>query len=209
MSKKVKHHLPSFTRLAALSPQPSDARNEKTGIQREPVLETLLKSLERLEGASVEILLEAGCPKIAELKLAAFPSDLELMAKIESLGFGWESKEGYSLRIFYLIRWLRAVLAIPEMALVYGIELGIELGSLISEAGMHSTWEVGVSVREGGRKGAGHWGSPRERVSEKDRLRQLFEKERRSHASNTKTYEAIARREGVSAHTVRRAVKGH
>jgi hypothetical protein len=153
-----------------------------------------------LEIGTARILYAAG---IADLKEFCTPDDFFLRREVEARGFDWENREGYAAQIMRLTGLVRT--AQDALKTV----LAINLGQLTGRAVMHKDWELGFAVHQGGRKGAEHWGTPAERREKRENLRRLYEEERGKSATNTEAYQAVERRTGIAARTVRRAVKGH
>jgi hypothetical protein len=188
-AKAPKHHY-----WRQMTPEEIKAFNEQ-----EANLDEVLADIERTAEA---ILIAAGFPR--DLQPPFNPPDLVLRKQIEERGFDWESREGYAVRILHQAWLVRTARPKSDAAAIHAMYLG----ALITETTMHKHWDLGISIREGGRKGAAHHGSPEDRRKKKERLRRLFDEERPKVASNAKAYEAVAKLEKVKPRTVRRAVTG-
>jgi hypothetical protein len=164
-------------------------------------LDEVLADIER---AANDILTAANFPQ--SLKPPFSPPDIVLKQQIEERGFGWESREGYAVRIMYQTWLVRTALPKPDAVAIHAMVLG----SLITQSTMHGHWERGLSLQLGSLKGAElAWGSPEEREKKKNEIRKLYNDQRRKCRSNEDAYRAIERQTGVEARTVRRIITGH
>jgi hypothetical protein len=192
MAKAIKHHF-----WKEMTPEEIRAFNES----HEFNLDEMLASIESL---MADTLVAAGFPKT--LKPPFAPVDVVLRKQIEERGFDWESREGYAVRIMYQTWLVRTSGGRADIAALHALYLG----GLLHEAVMHKHWELGfASLQKLAKATDLAWGPLEERIATKEKRRGLFYEEKKKGYNDTEAYKAVASQEGVCAHTIRRAVKGH
>jgi len=166
--------------------------------------------LSRLASLCVKDLEEYGLPtKIGEYTLLGDDDRwLTLEEVVEEFGFEDESPPSRAAQTLNTIYEIRQ--ALTEGDTDSALRWAVELGGELTHDELYDFWKAGRRHHESGQKAAeATWGSFRERLDRRKRLCMVFELERPKHSTNEATYDSVAKQEGVSRRTVRRAVKGY
>jgi hypothetical protein len=174
----------------------------------------LYRQLNQIEAAARDILRKRGLAD--EIITSRHPMTLEKLV-VEELDHDFESDAGYAARILKLASHVRAGRSNTNRHLANGeldlanqqidtaIVYTLWLGQLLNEAIMKDLWARGYAQLADSRKGAERGNTKR---ADYEELRKLFAEKRPAYERDEDAHKAVGRLKGVSARTVRRAVKG-